>query len=43
MNKGESVVSYLTRIRQARDELEAIGETIDNIELMHIALNGFKN
>ena len=41
MNKGESVVSYLTRIGQAKDELEAIREVLDNSELVRIALNGF--
>ena len=41
MNKGESVVSYLNRIKQAIDELEVVAETIDNTELMCKSVNGF--
>ena len=28
MNKGENMVSYLTRITQVRDELGAVGERV---------------
>jgi hypothetical protein len=41
MAKGESVVSYLTKFTQIRDELAAVGETVDETELVRIALNGF--
>jgi hypothetical protein len=41
MAKGEGVTSYLTRIRQVKDELAVVGEKIDDVELVHIALGGF--
>ena len=41
MRKGESVSSYLTRLRQVKDELADVGETVDGTELVRIALNGF--
>jgi len=41
MAKGESVVSYLTRVAQVKDELAAVGETISDSELVRIALKGF--
>lgn len=41
MAKGESVVSYLTRIRQIEDELAAVGDKIDDSELVKVASNGF--
>jgi hypothetical protein len=41
MAKGESVASYLTRIRQVKDELGVVGETIPDSELVCIALKGF--
>jgi hypothetical protein len=41
MTKGESASSYLTRLRQVKGELEAVGETMDGTELVRIALNGF--
>lgn len=41
MRKGESVVSYLTRVRAMRDELAAIGDKPNDDELMSITLNGF--
>ena len=41
MARGESVTSYLTRVSQVRDELAAVGEVVDNSELIRVALNGF--
>ena len=41
MAKGESVVPYLTRLIQIRDELGAVGSKIEDEELVWIALNGF--
>ena len=41
MLKGESVTSYLTRVRLVRDELAAVGDKRSDGELVHIALNGF--
>ena len=41
MGKGESVSSYLTRVAQVKDELDAIGEVISDSELVRIALKGF--
>ena len=43
INKGESVVSYLTKIRQARDELAVVGETIDSIELVAADIDEFSS
>ena len=40
MNKGENMTTYLTRITQVRDELGAIVEVIQSVELMRTALNG---
>ena len=40
MNKGESMTTYLTRITQVRDELGAIGEVIQSVELVRTSLNG---
>ena len=40
MNKGENMVSYLTRITQVRDELGVVGEKVVDVELVCIALNG---
>jgi hypothetical protein len=41
MARGESVATYLTKFTQIRDELAVVGETVDEIELVRIALNGF--
>jgi hypothetical protein len=41
MAKGESVASYLTWLRQVKDELRTIGDIIPDSELVHIALKGF--
>jgi 2-phosphoglycerate kinase len=41
MGKGESVVSYLTRVVQVKDELAVVGEVISDSELVRIALKGF--
>jgi hypothetical protein len=41
MGKGESVVSYLTRVAQVKDELAVVGEVISDSELVRIALKGF--
>jgi hypothetical protein len=41
MVRGESVVTYLTKFTQIRDELAVVGETVDETELVRIALNGF--
>ena len=41
MARGESVRTYLTRVLQVRDELVVVGETVDNAELIQVALNGF--
>ena len=40
MNKGENMTTYLTRITQVRDELGAIGEVIESVELVRTTLNG---
>ena len=40
MNKGENMTTYLTKITQVRDELGAIGEVIQSVELVHTSLNG---
>jgi len=41
MAKGESVVTYLTKFTQIRDELASVGEAVDESELERTALNGF--
>ena len=40
MARGESVTTYLTRVSQVRNELATVGETVDNAELIQVALNG---
>jgi hypothetical protein len=41
MAKGEGVIPYLTRIIEIRDEFAAVGEKIEDPELVRIALDGF--
>jgi hypothetical protein len=41
MPKSDTIASYLMRITQIHDQLLAIGETIDDTELVNVALNGF--
>ena len=41
MARGESMTSYLTRVSQVRDELAAVGEVVDNSDLIWVALNDF--
>ena len=41
MTKTNTVSSYLTKITQVRDELAAVGETMQGSELVRIALGGF--
>lgn len=41
MQKGESVISYLTKIKEVHDELAAVGEKLMDTELVCVALNGF--
>ena len=41
MAKGESVASYLTRLKQVKDELVVVGEIIPDLELVHMSLKGF--
>ena len=41
MSKLDIVASYLMRITQIRDQLVAIGEAVDDTELVNVALNGF--
>ena len=40
MSKGESIQDYLTRVSQFREQLSAIGDTLDEDELVINALNG---
>jgi hypothetical protein len=40
MQKGESIQLYFSRISQFKEQLEAIGNTIDEEELIMMALNG---
>jgi 2-phosphoglycerate kinase len=41
MSKTNTVASYLMKITELRDQLAAIGEHIDESELVWITLNGF--
>jgi hypothetical protein len=40
MQKGESIQEYFSRIYQFKEQLEAIGDTIDEDELIMTTLNG---
>jgi hypothetical protein len=40
MQKGESIHEYFSRISEFKEQLEAIGDTIDEDELIMKALNG---
>jgi hypothetical protein len=40
MNNDDSITSYFVRISQLRDQIQAIGETISEKELVNIVLNG---
>jgi hypothetical protein len=40
MSSSDIVVSYLMRITQIRDQLAAIGEVVDDVELVNVALSG---
>jgi hypothetical protein len=40
MNDDDNVTSYLVRISQLRDQLQAIEEIISEKELVNIVLNG---
>jgi putative lipoic acid-binding regulatory protein len=40
MNDDENITSYLVRISQLRDQLQAIEEIISKKELVNIVLNG---
>jgi hypothetical protein len=41
MNKSEIVVNYFMKILQINDHLVAIGDTIEDPELVTTTLNGF--
>jgi hypothetical protein len=41
MQKGETIKEYFSRISEFKEQLEAIGDTIDEDELIMTALNGF--
>ena len=40
MSKGESIQDYFTRVSQFKEQLSAIGYTLDEDELVRNALNG---
>jgi hypothetical protein len=40
MSSEDTVVNYLMKITQIRDQLAAIGETIQDVELVNVALRG---
>ena len=40
MRKGEQIHEYFTRVSQFKEQLEAIEDNIDEIELVMTALNG---
>jgi hypothetical protein len=41
MSKSDIVASYLIRITQIHDQLVAVGEVVDDIELVIVELKGF--
>ena len=40
MSHGESIQDYFTRVSQIKEQLEAIGDKIDEDEMVMIVLNG---
>ena len=40
MSKGESIQDYFIRVSQFKEKLEAIGDSLDEDELVMISLNG---
>jgi hypothetical protein len=40
MSRSDNVTSYFMRITQVHDQLAAIGEKMEDVELMNVALNG---
>jgi hypothetical protein len=40
MSSSYTIVSYLRRITQIHDQLADIGEVVNNIELVNVALSG---
>ena len=40
MSKGESIQDYFTRVSQFKEQLSAIGDNLDEYELVMTALNG---
>jgi hypothetical protein len=40
MQKGETIQEYFSRISEFKEQLEEIGDTIDEDELIMMALNG---
>jgi hypothetical protein len=41
MNKLETTFNYFMRILQIKDQIEAIGDSVDDADLMTTTLNGF--
>jgi hypothetical protein len=41
MTRLDTITSYLTKIKQIRDQLAAVGEKVEDAELVNMALNGF--
>ena len=41
MNKGESIKYYFTRVSQFKEQLDVVGDSLDEDELVMTALNGF--
>jgi hypothetical protein len=41
MSRSDNVTNYFMRITQVRDQLVAIGDKLDDVELVNVALNGF--
>jgi hypothetical protein len=41
MNKSETIANFFTRISQIKDQLAAIGDLVEYVELVTTTLNGF--
>jgi hypothetical protein len=41
MARGDSVATYPTKFTRIRDEMEVVGEIVDETELVRTTLNGF--
>ena len=41
MQDSKSIQSYFTRVSQIREQIEAIGDSVEEVELVMTTMNGF--